>query len=260
MKRVTALQNGEILFFSNIISKDNNLNIYCQALEAVTRMPIHGKSYYFTVKDSDKPPSKRPPKIYDSNTTKSAVISAVQGRSQILECVAGGVPTPSIRWELTQRGKVVPLGSNTRLVGHTALEIIEVGESDAGRYRCIADNSQGVDRKDYVVEINAPPEFIEKPAQIVIAPAEQEKGALSCRARGVPRPTLTWFKNNREVTEWLNKERVEVDTNVQQNTAVYQCQVENKYAKLTSSAQVLVLGKLIFNCDKSPQRIRSTAG
>lgn len=45
MKRVTEIKNGEILFFSNIISKDDNLKIFCQAYEKVTGIAYTGKCY-----------------------------------------------------------------------------------------------------------------------------------------------------------------------------------------------------------------------
>ena len=37
MKRVSLLENGDILYFSNIIEKDDGLKIYCQAIEKATR-------------------------------------------------------------------------------------------------------------------------------------------------------------------------------------------------------------------------------
>ena len=246
MKRVTALQNGEILFFSNIISKDNNLNIYCQAHEKVTRMAFQGKSYYFTVRNADRSPTKRAPKIYDNNTTKSAVISAVVGRAQVLECVAGGVPTPEIKWEVTKKDGVkneLTNDGNIRLIGrNTALEIITVSDNDAGRYRCIANNGQGVDMKDFVVEINSEPVFVERPNEVLVEPGAQLTTRLNCQASGQPVPTIKWFKNNRELTESENKNSIEIETNLSQDTANYQCKISNKYAQITSSAQVLVLG------------------
>ena len=244
MKRVTAMQNGEILFFSNIISKDNSLNIFCQAYEKVTRTQFHGKSYFFTVRNADKTPTKRSPKIYDNNTTKSAMVSAVMGRSQLLECVAGGVPTPEIRWEVTKNGvKSDGLGENVRLIGrNTSLEIIIVSDDDAGRYRCVADNGQGVDMKDFVVDINSQPSFRIRPNEVVIEPDKLSKTSLKCQASGRPTPTIKWFKNNQELTSYVNKDSIEVDSISPENTASYQCKISNKYAQITSSAQLLVLG------------------
>ena len=55
MKRVSLLENGDILYFSNIIEKDDGLKIYCQAIEKATRnkfLPVEFLAV-FELGDSD---------------------------------------------------------------------------------------------------------------------------------------------------------------------------------------------------------------
>ena len=53
MKRVSLLENGDILYFSNIIEKDDGLKIYCQAIEKATRNKFEP---VFTTKNYSRDP------------------------------------------------------------------------------------------------------------------------------------------------------------------------------------------------------------
>ena len=53
MKRVSLLENGDILYFSNIIEKDDGLKIYCQAIEKATRNKFEPG---FTTKNNSRDP------------------------------------------------------------------------------------------------------------------------------------------------------------------------------------------------------------
>ena len=56
MKRVSLLENGDILYFSNIIEKDDGLKIYCQAIEKATRnkfLPVLMRFWSFSITKLD---------------------------------------------------------------------------------------------------------------------------------------------------------------------------------------------------------------
>jgi len=72
--------------------------------ETCKRATFNGNEFFFQVKTNAQKNRKRGPKIYltdaekkNKNNQGQIVMSAVENRALVLECVASGVPTPNIR-------------------------------------------------------------------------------------------------------------------------------------------------------------------
>ena len=103
MKRVSKLKNGEILYFSNMISKDDNLKIGCKAHEKVTEKVYSGMKYLINIRNVSRIAKPKVPEIYENNKKQQVDISATIGQMMLLECAASGVPTPTIEWRFVNQ-------------------------------------------------------------------------------------------------------------------------------------------------------------
>ena len=72
--------------------------------ETFKRATFNGNEFFFQVKTNAQKNRKKGPKIYltdaekkNKNNQGQIVMSAVENRALVLECVASGVPTPNIR-------------------------------------------------------------------------------------------------------------------------------------------------------------------
>ena len=68
----------------------------------------------------------------------------LEGQTAVFNCVVGGYPTPDVAWE--KNGMELNVAAHARLSvsfnnGNHQLIISNVQQSDAGQYRCVANNS-----------------------------------------------------------------------------------------------------------------------
>ena len=68
----------------------------------------------------------------------------LEGQTAVFNCVVGGYPTPDVAWE--KDGVELNVAAHARLSvsfnnGNHQLIITNVQQSDAGQYRCVANNS-----------------------------------------------------------------------------------------------------------------------
>ncbi|XP_062849046.1 neuronal cell adhesion molecule-like isoform X1 [Trichomycterus rosablanca] len=128
------------------------------------------------------------------------------------------------------------------------LQIKDVSEEDIGDYRCKAKNSLGSIHHTIQVTVKAAPYWISAPRNLVLPP--QGTGMLTCRARGTPKPTITWFMNGVPIENSPvdPSRKVENDTIIfteiqTGSSAVYQCNVSNEHGYLLANAFVNVLAE-----------------
>ena len=89
----------------------------------------------------------------------SLSVTAYEGTTALLPCDAAGTPKPKIKWYF---GKKRLPGGDARFVvlGNGALQISDVRNSDAGKYKCTATNDVGTD---------------EQTAELTVRPADECK-------------------------------------------------------------------------------------
>uniref|UniRef100_A0A667WJN5 Neuronal cell adhesion molecule n=1 Tax=Myripristis murdjan TaxID=586833 RepID=A0A667WJN5_9TELE len=243
-RRVSQALNGD-LYFSNVLKEDSRNDYICYARFPHTQT-IQQKQP-ITVKVLNPPADDRKPSfLIPSGPSSSKMV--LRGQVLEMECIAEGLPTPEISW--TKVSGDLPAKRTSFLHYQKTLRIVNVLESDAGEYRCTARNRLGSVHHTIRVTVNASPYWISGPPRnLVLAP--RETGVLTCRASGIPKPTITWAMNGIPIESECNLDlsrKVEDDTviftDVQTgSSAVYQCNVSNEYGYLLSNAFVNVLSE-----------------
>uniref|UniRef100_A0A8C7TMS5 Neural cell adhesion molecule L1 n=1 Tax=Oncorhynchus mykiss TaxID=8022 RepID=A0A8C7TMS5_ONCMY len=256
-KRVSMGLNGD-LYFSNVLAKDSHRDYSCNArflfthtiqqknpftLKVQTKEPYNDTS---SVNSTDpyggrKVAETTPNFLSPTGTDSSRMV--MRGEKLKLECIASGVPTPSIKWfkkggDLNQKVKLDNFNKTLR--------IDSVSEEDAGEYMCMANNQIGSIRHSIYVQVKAAPYWLDQPSNLVLAP--DENGRLVCRANGNPKPHIQWLVNGEPIESSLpNPSRtVAGDTimfrSVQiGSSAVYQCNASNDHGYLLANAFISIL-------------------
>nr|XP_046165793.1 neurofascin-like isoform X9 [Oncorhynchus gorbuscha] len=258
-KRVSMGLNGD-LYFSNVLAKDSHTDYSCNArflfthtiqqknpftLKVQTKEPYNDTS---SVNSTDpyggrKVAETTPNFLSPTGTDSSRMV--MRGEKLKLECIASGVPTPSIKWfkkggDLNQKVKLDNFNKTLR--------IDSVSEEDAGEYMCMANNQIGSIRHSIYVQVKAAPYWLDQPSNLVLAP--DENGRLVCRANGNPKPHIQWLVNGGPIdsnSSLPNPSRtVAGDTimfrSVQiGSSAVYQCNASNDHGYLLANAFISIL-------------------
>ncbi|XP_075905743.1 neuronal cell adhesion molecule-like isoform X3 [Nelusetta ayraudi] len=242
--RVSQSLNGD-LYFSNVLPEDSRSDYICYARFPYTQT-IQQKQP-ITVKVLTKEPAneRRPSFFIPPGPSSSKTV--LRGQVLEMECIAEGLPTPDVSW--TKVSGELPAKRTSFLHFQKTLRIVNVSDSDAGEYRCLAKNRLGTVHHTIRVSVKAAPYWIGgTPRNLVLAPGEN--GVLTCRASGTPKPSITWHMNGVPVdnTPYDLSRSVQDDTiifsNVQTgSSAVYQCNVSNAYGYLLSNAFVNVLSE-----------------
>ncbi|NXK97014.1 HMCN1 protein, partial [Formicarius rufipectus] len=128
------------------------------------------------------------------------VVTALSGQRVELPCSAHGVPTPALTW---LRGHSTVAGGPFGRGPDGALTISSVQPAHAGAYECVATNAAGRDAVEVTLHVLVSPSIEDldppynSPFQERVA---NQRVALPCPARGVPKPAVKWLHNGREVT------------------------------------------------------------
>ncbi|XP_057217425.1 neurofascin homolog (chicken) a isoform X13 [Triplophysa rosa] len=254
-KRVSMGLNGD-LFFSNVLAKDAITDYSCNArfdfthtiqqknpynLKVQTNEPyndtlVNSTDVYGARNVAETHPNFLSPKGLSSSKM------VLRGEQLLLECIAAGVPTPTINW--FKRGGDLPLQKVKFGNFNKTLHILNVSEEDSGSYICMASNKMGSIRHSVDVQVKSAPYWLDKPTNLVLAP--DENGRLVCRANGNPKPTIQWQMNGGPIDSSLPNQQVLGDTimfhSVQiGGSAVYQCNASNEHGYLLANAFVNIL-------------------
>ncbi|OXA55654.1 Down syndrome cell adhesion molecule-like protein Dscam2, partial [Folsomia candida] len=121
-----------------------------------------------TTRVGEGTPTKRINATTPTNNKVSAKIATFSGTVEIpwkkelgLDCVAVGVPEPTVEWSFNGGGEIHG-GNGKREVqpspgGNTKLVVKDVGVEDVGNYTCTATNAHGSESVVYAVKVQTPP-------------------------------------------------------------------------------------------------------
>nr|XP_019610701.1 PREDICTED: neural cell adhesion molecule L1 isoform X2 [Rhinolophus sinicus] len=240
-ERVTMGQNGN-LYFANVLTSDNHSDYICHAHFPGTRTIIQKEPIDLRVKATNSMIDRRPRLLFPANASSHLV--ALQGQPLVLECIAEGFPTPTIKW-LRPSGPM-PADRVTYQNHNKTLHLLDVGEEDDGEYRCLAENSLGSDRHAYYVTVEAAPYWLHKPQSHLYGPGETAR--LDCQVQGRPQPEVTWRINGIPVEELAKDQKYRIQhgalilSNVQpSDTMVTQCEARNRHGLLLANAYIYVV-------------------
>ncbi|KAM8943788.1 protein sidekick-2-like [Lycaon pictus] len=173
--------------------------------------------------------------------------SVVAGTSEVtMECVANA--RPLIKLYIIWKKDGVPLSAGISDYNRR-LTIPSPTGSDAGYYECEAvlrsSSVPSVVRGAYL-SVLEPPQFVKEPERHITA--EMEKVVdIPCRAKGVPPPSITWYKDTAVVeVERLNRFRQRGDGGLQisglvpDDTGMFQCFARNAAGEVQTSTYLAV--------------------
>ncbi|KAL1265721.1 hypothetical protein QQF64_003748 [Cirrhinus molitorella] len=240
-KRVSMGLNGD-LFFSNVRAKDANTDYSCNARFEFTHTIQQKNPYTLKVQTTRNVPEVQPTFLSPKGLSSSKTV--LRGEQLLLECIAAGVPTPSIDW-FKKGGELPSKKVKIENFGKT-LRILNVSDEDSGDYNCMASNKIGSIRHSVEVQVKAAPYWLDKPTNLVLAP--DESGRLVCRARGNPNPTIQWLINGEPIeSSQPNPNRDVIGDTIRfpsvqiGSSSVYQCNASNEHGYLLANAFVNVL-------------------
>ncbi|XP_045141483.1 neural cell adhesion molecule L1 isoform X2 [Echinops telfairi] len=240
--RVTMGQNGN-LYFANVRTEDIHSDYICHAHFLGARTIIQKEPIDLRVKATNSMIDRKPRLLFPTNASSHLV--ALQGQALVLECIAEGYPTPTIKW-LRLSGPL-PADRVTYQNHNKTLHLVRVGEEDDGEYHCLAENPLGTARHAYYVTVEAAPYWLHMPQSHLYGPGETAR--LDCQAQGRPQPEVTWRINGiplKELREdqkyWTQQGNALVLSNVQpSDTMVTQCEARNRHGLLLANAYIYVV-------------------
>ncbi|XP_046985732.1 hemicentin-1-like [Schistocerca americana] len=173
------------------ISRDGNLHIHqadldsagIYACDAENDAGITEKLFYVIV--------HAPPQIVDAIPSK---IELMAGESLSVACSAYGSPMPHLSWR--RNGYTILRGEDDVTVSDdNSLTIIAASHQNSGLYSCVAENSEGSDQKNVVIDVLVPPSMIE-PEDGVLEVNEGDSLVITCPAIDAsPPPKIQWLKD-----------------------------------------------------------------
>ncbi|XP_076872442.1 hemicentin-1 isoform X2 [Brachyhypopomus gauderio] len=186
-----------------------------------------------------------PPSI---RSTGPAERSVILQNPMSLQCVANGVPAPSITWLKDGRPVDTTQGLLKLESAGRLLHIKEARLEDAGKYTCVATNAAGETQQHVRLSVHEPPtiQFAEETVNQTILVGYQIQ--LQCKATGSPIPALTWYKDGRPLTNAAGVsllgrgQTLEIDRAQVSDAGTYRCVAVSVAgrAELTHSLQVHV--------------------
>uniref|UniRef100_A0A8C9UE41 Hemicentin 1 n=1 Tax=Serinus canaria TaxID=9135 RepID=A0A8C9UE41_SERCA len=134
-----------------------------------------------------------PPTIKSAGPSERAV---VLHKTVTLQCIASGIPSPSITW--LKDGQPVNIArGNIRVLRIEGAQV-----ADSGLYRCLAANAAGTAELLYSLQVHVPPSISGSNDMVTVVVNNAVR--LECEARGIPAPILTWLKDGSPVSSVSN--------------------------------------------------------
>lgn len=121
------------------------------------------------------------------------------GNGVTLTCSANppGWPVPQFRWFRDVEGEIA---TQTILAQGSQYVIPRAHLGSEGRYHCHAVNELGHgDMATITLEVHQPPQFLAKLQQHMTRRVGDADFAVTCSAKGKPKPTITWLKDGHEL-------------------------------------------------------------
>ncbi|XP_035243804.1 neurofascin homolog (chicken) a isoform X17 [Anguilla anguilla] len=239
--RVSMGLNGD-LYFSNVLARDAATDYSCNARFQFTHTIQQKNPFTLKVQTSRGVAETTPTFLSPTGASSSKMV--LRGEQLLLECIAAGFPTPSIKW--FKKGGDLPSRKVKLENFNKTLRVVSVSEEDSGEYICMANSKIGSVRHSISVQVKAAPYWLDQPSNIVLAP--DENGRLVCRANGSPKPSIQWLVNGEPIESAApNPSRQAVgDTLIFRSvqigsSAVYQCNASNEHGYLLANAFVSIL-------------------
>lgn len=144
---------------------------------------------------------------------------AIEGSGVTLTCTATppGWPAPQYRWFKAGGSD----GPQTVLATGTKYTIPNAHLGSEGIYHCQATNELGPGETSSIsLEVHQPPRIISKLSSFETKKVGEPNFAVTCTAKGKPRPYIKWLKNGEEITADVNMYEVKTEVSEGNNGVV----------------------------------------
>ncbi|KAK9877930.1 hypothetical protein WA026_020153 [Henosepilachna vigintioctopunctata] len=207
------------------VAQTSRGHISCSA-----ELTVHG-----TVNQIFREPEK--PKLIIEK--KEPIVTA--GGSAMLELQVKGYPKPIVKF--THNNKVIEASEKYKILYEDeesiSLVIKDVQSADSGTYTIIAENDLGRDTGEMKLTVKAPPQIIEKIENTSVHADEALK--MTMTIEGVPKPTVKYMKNGKEIkqsgtikfVEEGNKYSLVIEKTSIKDTGSYSVVALNEMAKVS---------------------------
>ncbi|XP_030601942.1 Down syndrome cell adhesion molecule-like protein 1 homolog isoform X4 [Archocentrus centrarchus] len=174
--------------------------------------------------------------VMDPNESAPTILDSFQagevyaGQSIELPCIAGGYPSPTVRWLKDGR----PLPSDARWTRRlTGLTISDLRQEDSGSYACEVTNSFGSK------EVSGQLHVID-PLRVTLSPKNLKTGISStlfftCTVEGSPEYTITWYRNTEPIVpdehisiQGQHNDTLQITAAQKLHSGAYQCFASRK--------------------------------
>uniref|UniRef100_A0A3Q2CT39 Hemicentin-1 n=1 Tax=Cyprinodon variegatus TaxID=28743 RepID=A0A3Q2CT39_CYPVA len=148
-----------------------------------------------------------PPTIVGSGFPQD--VSAIVKEEVLLECKVQGSPFPTIQWYKGRR--LVFLGDpNLEVINRDQMLRIKAARlGDQGHYQCSVTNAAGKQSKDFNLSVYVPPAIIGGNTTLDVTALLETTVTLECEVRGVPPPTITWYRRGEAIMSGRHAQYVE---------------------------------------------------
>ncbi|XP_077463990.1 hemicentin-1 [Stigmatopora argus] len=229
---VSILEDGTLLILASLSPLDDGEYV----CSAVNDAGSTEKKYQLKV--------NVPPTLVD--TDESVNVSVVERQPTTLVCDIKGSPTPVITW---YKGDIPVKASNIIqiLEKGKSLKLLKTTPADAGSYTCKAINIAGSSEKYFFVDVLIPPTIAGSDFPQDMTGILKQEIKLECKVKGVPFPTIQWYKDRKVV--FLGDPNLEISDNGQVlkiksarlgDQARYQCSVVNTAGKISKDFKLNV--------------------
>ncbi|EEC12088.1 hemicentin, putative, partial [Ixodes scapularis] len=224
---VRALDGGRVLQLVHVTEELEGAYM-CRAANAAG---VDDHTLFLSVLD--------PPKIAGSNDTTTEELAVPLGETLTLPCDSTGDPPPLVSWirDGTRLSSTDPFvrfsGDNPS--SHLVLKRVRL--EDAGRYICVVTNSAGVAEKHFTVTVTVPASIVKPKVMAEVNVVSGERATLECSVRGLPKPTVLWFKDGLPIlgterqdaryTFLLGGETLLVQSSGASDSGSYKCEASN---------------------------------
>nr|XP_014344645.1 PREDICTED: hemicentin-1 [Latimeria chalumnae] len=186
-----------------------------------------------------------PPTIRSTGPSERSV---VLHKPITLQCVANGIPNPSITWLKDGRPVNTARGNIKLESAGRILQIVKALLEDTGRYTCVATNAAGEAQQHIRLNIHERPSIEGAGETLNETVIVNNPVQLECKASGSPLPVIMWYKDNRPLTNaagitLLNRGKIlQLDNAQVSDTGIFKCAAINiaGAAELFYSLQVYV--------------------
>ncbi|NXV13679.1 HMCN1 protein, partial [Cepphus grylle] len=110
-----------------------------------------------------------------------------------------GIPKPVIKWLRNGRELSGSEPGISILEDGTLLIIASVTPSDNGEYICVATNEAGSTERKYNLKVHVPPSIKGGNTTTEVSALLNNLINLECETKGIPVPTITWYKDGRPI-------------------------------------------------------------